>query len=129
MRSLAMAGVVLLGAIVPALAQDEGSSPEVKPLTGDFYMAPPIDAEDPKAPADHIVMTITGDAAKSMWDTIKAKPQSDECVGRMAKWVGSMVCYGPGTEMSGALPAGDSPFMCIVGINLKNASVELGEDC
>jgi hypothetical protein len=40
-----------------------------------------------------------------------------------------MVCYGPGTEMSGALPAGDSRFMCIVGINLKNASVELGEDC
>jgi len=40
-----------------------------------------------------------------------------------------MVCYGPGTAMSGPLAAGEPPFMCVIGINLKNASVELGQDC
>ncbi len=38
---------------VPALAQDDVKL-DVKPLTGDYYMGPPIDAEDPNAPKDHI---------------------------------------------------------------------------
>jgi len=127
MRRAIVSGIILYAALAPAAAQEDVQL-QVKPLTGDFYMAPPIDAEDPKAPADHIVMTITGDAAKAMWNAIKVKTQPDECVGRMAKWVESMVCYGPATP-GGALAQGDSPFECTVGINLKNASVELGEDC
>jgi hypothetical protein len=112
-------------AIAPALAQDDPS----KPLTGSFYMAPSVDAEDPKAPADHIVLSITGDAAKSMWDAMKVKTEPDECIGRMARQVQGMVCYGPGTTMAGPLGADDSPFMCIFGIDMKNASVAVGQDC
>ena len=126
MRWLAMTGLVLAGAIVPALAQDDVKL-DIKPLTGSYYMAPPIDSDDPKAPADHIDLTITGDAAKAMWDAMKVETQPDECIGRMAKWVESMVCYGPAT--SGGLAPDDSPFECTVGINMKTASIELSEDC
>jgi hypothetical protein len=123
MRLLVIAG--LCAVAVPTLAQDD-----VKPLTGTYYMSPPIDSDDPKAPADHINFSITGDAAKAMWDAMKVETQPDECVGRMAKWVQSLVCYGPPSPQSGgALAPGDSPFECFMGVNLKNASIELSEDC
>src|SRR5581483_12441259 len=83
-------------AAAPAFAQDDPS----KPLTGSFTMAPAVDAPD-KAPADHIVLSITGDAAKSMWDAMKVKAEPDECIGRMARWVNSLVCYGPPSPESG----------------------------
>ena len=126
MRLAVMAGLVFLSAIVPALAQEDVKL-DVKPLTGTFYMAAPIDAEDPKAPADNIYFTVTGDAAKSMWDAMKVETTPDECVGRMARWVQSLVCYGPAT--SGALAPGDSPYECYMGVNLKTASIELSNDC
>ena len=125
MRLLVIASV-LSAAVVPALAQDDVQD---KPLTGSYYMSPAIDAEDPKAPADHINLSITGDAAKAMWDAMKVKTEPDECIGRMAKWVQSLVCYGPPTPDSGTLAPGETPFECFIGINLKNASVELSQDC
>jgi len=128
MRLWAVAGV-LFAASVPAVAQEDIKL-DVKPLTGDFYMAPPIDSDDPKAPADHINFSITGDAAKAMWDAMKVKEQPDECVGRMAKWVQSLVCYaGPSPESGGALAPDDSPYQCYMGVNLKTAAIELSEDC
>lgn len=99
MRVLAMAGLTLCWATVPALAQDDGDPS--KPLSGSYYMGPAIDAEDPNAPADHLYLTLTGDAAKSMWDAMKVETTPDECVGRMARWVQSMVCYGPASPQSG----------------------------
>jgi hypothetical protein len=118
-----MAGAALIGARVPAWAQD----PDVKPVTGTYYMAPAMDAEDPKAPVDHMYLTLTGDTAKSMWDAMKVETTPDECIGRMARWVNGLVCYGPAT--SGSLAAGDSPFECYLGVNLKTAALELGQDC
>src|SRR3954465_4968839 len=119
----------ICAASIPALAQEDLKL-DVKPLTGEYFMAPPIDSDDPKAPADPIDLTITGAAAKAMWDAMSVAPTPDECVGRMAKWVQSMVCYGPATSDSGgALATGDSPFECTVGINMKTASIELSEDC
>ena len=100
MRFVVIAGAMLCAAIVPALAQEEGQIEE-KPLTGSYYMAPALDAEDPKAPADHINFSIKGDAAKSMWDAMKVKAMPDECIGRMSKWVESVVCYGPPSPESG----------------------------
>lgn len=128
MRAVAIAGLLLWGATAPALAQDAGE-PDIKPLTGNYYMGPAADAEDPKAPADHIYLTVTGDAAKSMWDAMTGETKPDECVGRMAKWAKSLVCYGPATEMSGPLQPEDSPFECYLGINLKAGALESGGDC
>ena len=128
MRVLATAGFAFCAAIAPALAQDAGE-PEIQPLAGTYYMAPAPDAEDPQAPADHIYLTITGDAAKSMWDTMTDEATPDECFGRMAKWAEHLVCYGPGTEMSGPLQPEDSPFECYLGINLKSGSLESSGDC
>lgn len=127
MRVLAMAGLTLCWATVPALAQDDGDPS--KPLSGSYYMGPAIDAEDPNAPADHLYLTLTGDAAKSMWDAMKVETTPDECVGRMARWVQSMVCYGPASPQSGQLAPGDSPYECYLGINMKTAALELGGDC
>jgi hypothetical protein len=124
MRFWMIAG--LCAAAVPALAQED-VKPDVKPLTGDYYMSPAIDSEDPKAPADHINFTITGDAAKSMWDAMKAKATPDECIGRMAKWVDGLVCYGPAT--SGTLAPTDSPYECYMGVDLKSGALALGNDC
>ena len=118
--------VALCAASVPALAQEDVKL-DVKPLTGDYFMAPPIDSDDPKAPADHINFTITGDAAKSMWDAMKVETTPDECVGRKARWVQSLVCYGPAT--SGALAPSDSPYECYMGVDLKSGSLALGNDC
>jgi len=131
MQRIWIAGVVLAcSAITPALAQDEGQAQvETKPLTGSYYMAPPIDSDDPNAPADHIVMTITGDAAKAMWDAMKIKAKPDECVGRMARWVQSLVCYGSSTQASQPLAPNESPYECYLGVNLKTAAVDLGQDC
>jgi hypothetical protein len=120
MRFVVMAGLIC--ASIPALAQDY-----VKPLTGDYFMAPPIDSEDPKAPADHINFTITGAAAKSMWDAMKVDTTPDECVGRMAKWVQGLVCYGQAT--SGALAPTDSPYECYMGVDLESGALALGNDC
>jgi hypothetical protein len=126
MRVIVIASV-LCATVVPALAQEEVQD---KPLTGTYYMSPAIDAEDPKAPADHINLAITGDAAKAMWDAMKVKTEPDECIGRMAKWVNSLVCYGPPSpESGGALGPNDSAFECYMGVNLKTASLELSQDC
>ena len=113
--------------VMPAAAQEEAPV-DLKPLAGNYYLGPAVDAED-GAPADTFYATVTGDAAKAMWDAIKAKPTPDECVGRMAKWASSLVCYGPGTEMSGPLGPDESPFDCNFGIDLKKGSLSLGGDC
>ena len=128
MRRIAAVALGLIGLAVPALAQD--ASVDIKPLTGTYYMGPALDAEDAKAPADHVYMTVTGDAAKAMYQAMQAEPTPDECVGRMAKWVQGLVCYGAPTDNSstgGAPP--DSPFECYLGINLKSAALEPGQDC
>ena len=126
MRLLVIA-CMLCAALAPALAQDDVQE---KPLTGSYYMSPGIDAEDPKAPADHINLAITGDAAKAMWDAMKVKTQPDGCIGRMAKWVDGLVCYGPASpESGGKLAPGDSPFECYMGVNLKSGALEFSQDC
>lgn len=127
--TLALCAVALLTGLMfrlPASAQDQPAI-DIKPLTGEFYMAPAVDAED-GAPADNFNITLTGDGAKAMWDAMKSKVQPDECVGRMAKWVKSLVCYGPATE-SGALAPDDSPFECYFGVDLKSGALALGQDC
>ncbi|HVY99491.1 MAG TPA: hypothetical protein VHA35_08325 [Dongiaceae bacterium] len=131
---LPIAGIALAcGLISPALAQDsngeDGGQVDVKPLTGSYYMAPPIDAEDPNAPADHVFITLTGDVAKEMWDAMKVEATPDECVGRMARWVQSLVCYGPSSQASQPLGPDESPYECYLGVNLKTAQLELGQDC
>src|SRR5689334_8200358 len=114
MRGMLIAGVTLicfgLGCIGTAAAQDDAADVQPKPLTGSFYMAPPIAADDPKAPLDHIYMTVTGDAAKAMWDAMKPDTSPDECVGRMARWAESVVCYGPSSQTSQPLGPDDSPY-------------------
>jgi hypothetical protein len=113
----------------PALAQEDVKL-DVKPLTGDYFMAPAIDSDDPKAPADHINLRITGDAAKSMWDAMKVETRPDECIGRMSRWVESLVCYGPPSpESGGALAPDDSPYECYMGVDLKSGALALGHDC
>jgi len=139
MQRIWIAALVLAwGSIVPALAQDDNQAQgqgqgqdqvQTKPLTGDYYMAPPMDTDDPKAPVDHIFMTITGDAAKAMWDAMKADITPDECVGRMSRFIKGLVCYGASTQASQPLAPGDSPYECYLGVNLKTAELELGQDC
>jgi len=131
MQRLWIAGAALAcGLISPAWAQDAGTDQvDTKPLTGSYYMAPQMDTDDPNAPVDHIFMTITGDAAKAMWDAMKVKEQPDECVGRMARWVKSLVCYGPATQASQPLTPDESPYECYLGVNLKTADLEIGQDC
>jgi hypothetical protein len=129
MRSVWIAAVALIaGWVGPALAQNDGQV-DVKPLSGDFYMAPAMNTDDPNAPVDHVFMTIKGDAAKAMWDAIKIEPTPDECVGRMARWVQSLVCYGPSTQASQPLGPDESPYECFLGLNLKTGALETGQDC
>jgi hypothetical protein len=128
LRLLPAACALLVGLGLPAAAQDRPAV-EIKPLTGEFYLAPAADAAD-GAPADNFNITLTGDAAKAMWDAMKSKVQPDECVGRMAKWAKSLVCYGAPTNNgadNGAPP--DSPYECYFGIDLKAGALSRGEDC
>jgi hypothetical protein len=129
MQRLLIAGLALAYATIsPAFAQDDDQVP-TKPLTGSYYMAPPMDTADPNAPNDHIFITLTGDAAKDMWDAMKVETTPDECVGRMARWVKSLVCYGPSTQASQPLGPNESPYECYLGVNLKTADLEIGQDC
>jgi len=120
----AVMALLLAGAAIPA-AQGQDAT---KPLTGDFTVGPALDAAD-GSPADHLYLTLTGDAAKAMWDTMKAKTEPDECVGRMAKSLKGLICYGAGTEMSGPLGPNDSPYECYIGIDLKSAKIDAASDC
>ena len=144
MQRLWIAALALACAISPALAQDENQTPgqtpeqtpgqnedqvQTKPLTGDYYMAPPMDTTDPNVPDDHIFMTITGDAAKAMWDAMKVDTVPDECGGCMSRFGTVLVCYGASTQASQPLAPGESPFECYLGINLKTAQLEFGQDC
>jgi hypothetical protein len=123
-----IAALVLADAMTsPALAQDD--QVQTKPLTGNYYMSPPMDVTDPNAPNDHIFMTLTGDVAKDMWDAMKVETTPDECVGRMARWVQGLVCYGPAVPASPALTPNESPYECYLGVNLKTAQLEFGQDC
>jgi hypothetical protein len=118
--------VLLCAAGIPALAQDV----QLKPITGSFYAGPAMDADDQTGPADHIYMTITGDAAKAMWDGIPGESKPDECIGRMVKWSQSLACYaGPSPESGGALAPDDSPYECYMGVDLKAGELYLGHDC
>jgi hypothetical protein len=125
-----IAAFALAGALTsPALAQDDNGQVTEKPLTGTYYLAPSSDSNDPNAPSDHLFMTLTGDVAKEMWDAMKVDPAPDECVGRMARWVQNLVCYGPSSQASQPLGPGESPYECYLGVNLKNAQLEIGQDC
>jgi len=109
---------------LPASAQDQPAL-DIKPLSGTFYLGPALDSEG-GAPADHFYATLTGDAAKAMYEAMNVKTTPDECVGRMSKWVEGLVCYGAPTD-NGAPP--ESPYECYFGINLKSAALEAGSDC
>jgi hypothetical protein len=104
-----------------ALAQDD---PKPKPLTGDYYMGAAGDAEG-NAPKDHVYITLTGDAAKEMFDAMPGKPVHDECVGRISKWGEGLVCHGAANDGSPVNP----PYECELGIDLKKSRLEFGQDC
>jgi hypothetical protein len=131
LRSFAAASQILglvATLVAPALAQDATATPTPKPLSGDYYVGPGLDAatDSTKAPADHFFVTLTGDPAKAMYDAMKTKTVMDQCVGRIAKWAKGLVCYGPETsDGSKADPA----YQCEFSINLKSSKLELGEDC
>ena len=139
-RYLIAALVLACSTVSPALAKDDTQTPgqnpgqtqdqvQTKPLTGNYYMAPALNAEDPNAPNDHIFMTITGDAAKAMWDAMKVDTTPDECVGRMSRFIDNLVCYGPSTQASQPLGPDESPYECYLGVNLKTGQLEVGQDC
>jgi hypothetical protein len=119
MKALMIVALLLLP--MSAQAQD---AMHPKPLTGDYYVGPVIDAEE-GAPNDHYYVTLTGDSAKTMYESMKSETTKDECVGRMARWSQGLVCYGAGTD---GAPA-DPPYVCYFGINLKTGTLELGADC
>jgi len=117
----------LVAASIPALAQDEI---QIKPLTGSYTMAPAIDNEDPKAPADQVYLTVTGDAAKAMWDAMPVEATEDACIARMSKWAKTLACYGPVTPDSPVdLEPGASPYECLLGVDLKNGALALSHNC
>ncbi len=123
MQLFLIAGLLFVGGTV--LAQD----PQPKPLTGDFYVGPGVEAQtdgDAAAPKDHFFVTLTGDSAKAMYEALSSEEVQDECVGRIAKWANGLVCYGPKTS-DGSVP--DPLYECYFSINLKNQSLELGGDC
>jgi hypothetical protein len=109
---------------LPAYAQEQPAV-DLKPLTGTFYVGPAMDSEG-GAPADHFYATLTGDAAKAMYEAMNVKTTPDECVGRIAKWVEGLVCYGAATDNG---PPPESPYECYFGIDLKSAALEAGADC
>jgi len=140
--------VLACSTISPALAQDDSQAQgqtggqtggqtegqpqdqvQTKPLTGSYYMSPPMDVTDPNAPNDHIFITLTGDAAKDMWDALKVETTPDECVGRMSRFIDGLVCYGPSTQASQPLAPNESPYECYLGVNLKTAQLEFNQDC
>ncbi len=125
----ALAAVLLLGAIPWLAGGVRAEDPQPKPLTGDFYVGPDVEAQTDgttAAPKDHYFVTLTNDAAKAMYDALDAEEVQDECVGRIAKWANGLVCYGAKTS-DGAVP--DPLYECYFSINLKTQALELGQDC
>jgi hypothetical protein len=105
----------------PAEAQDDS----LHPLTGDFTMLAPLDAESDVAPKTIATFYVTGIPAKEMWDAFPMEPVEDECVGRWSKYGNGMVCYGDNGDGTPAEP----PFECTFGIDMVQQSLTLAQDC
>jgi len=121
--ALLAGGVAYLAPLdrTPAEAMDD----TVMPLTGDFVMLAPLDAESEEAPATVATFYVTGEAAKEMWDAFPMEPVEDECVGRWSKYGNGMVCYGANGDGTPAEP----PHECTFGIEMTTQSLTLAQDC
>lgn len=97
----------------------------VIPLEGEFDMLAPLDAAGDTAPKDIAFFYVTGTAAQKMWDAFPMQPVEDECVGRLSKFNNGIVCYGANGD--GSTP--EHPYECSFGIDMKNQSLTLAQDC
>jgi hypothetical protein len=104
-----------------AVAQEQ----TIIPLEGEFDMLAPLDAADDKAEKSVAVFYVTGAPAQKMWDAFPMAPVEDECVGRLSKFGNGIVCYGANGD--GSTP--EHPFECSFGIEMKDQSLKLPQDC
>lgn len=121
--ALLAGGVAFLAPLnrTPAEAEDN----KTHKLQGDFTMLAPLDAESEAAPKTIATFYVTGEAAKEMWNAFPMEPVEDECVGRLSKYGNGMVCYGDNGDGTPAEP----PFECTFGIDMKEQSLTLAQDC
>jgi hypothetical protein len=116
-------GVAFIGPLdqAPAVAQEQ----TIMPLEGEFDMLAPLDAQDDSSPKSVAVFYVTGMPAQKMWDAFPMQPVKDECVGRLSKFNNGIVCYGSNAD--GTVP--EHPYECTIGIDMKNQSLTLPQDC
>ena len=77
----------------------------------------------PNEPKDsHIYLHLEGDSAKTLWNSIKVKPEYDECLdnGSKTKRIGNMQCTQSGDGKT---------FDCYFSIDVQKQSIEIGTTC
>ena len=116
-------GVAFIGPFdhAPAVAQEQ----TIVPLEGEFDMLVPLGSEDDAADKSVAVFYVTGAPAQKMWDAFPMQPVEDECVGRLSKFSNGIVCYGANGDGTIA----DHPYECTFGVDMKNQSLTLAQDC
>jgi hypothetical protein len=114
-RAILAAGITLV-ACAPLSAHDEEDAPA--PLTGDYIFFP---AEEESGTPPSVYVTLTGEAAKTIYEGLAAKAENDECQGGTTKWLaeGGFCNY----------LAEQKTYFCSFGIDLKESKFAFGQDC
>ena len=87
-------------------------------LEGDYQLAGPLTHQGATTPGkSHLYINITGDAAKTLYDSLAVKSLLDQCTGMKFKGIGNVACYEVDAEKK---------YFCGFSINLKQGNVEAG---
>lgn len=97
---------------------------DMKTLTGKFILSgkTPHDPPPGEPSNTHLMMYLTGESAKTLWNAMKVKPRFDVCAddGTLSKNIGAMQCSQSHDKKK---------FQCWFSIDIKNQKIASGWVC
>jgi hypothetical protein len=115
MRGIPAAGLALLAVwSAPAPAEEQAES-----LTGEFYAMP---ADQDAATPPTVFITVTGEAAKVIYEGLVPAAEVNECIGGKTKFLADRSGYCHFDEEG-------AEYFCSFSIDLKAAKFAGGESC
>ena len=108
----------ILVAVVPCIGLSADSSEPRIPLTGAFRLAGPIRFGDIDDGSSHFYFYLSGDVAKLMYDSLKAKPVENECGDGLVKRAGALECMRSSNE-----------YRCEFSLEHETLDVEIATTC
>lgn len=110
---LAVVAVVVLSALPSG-----SKAMEPVPLDGTFQLGGPLEHNgEVTSGASHLYLSLQGDAARRLFESLPDEPFDDPCTGYRLRAQGNVACYE--TEK-------DRVYFCSFSVNLERGTVEAG---